>query len=171
MQGNNRQRLTAIYTWRQKAPTAVIVIIMIWLVFGGIFDRTGSFIPEKGHWATIALLAVCVIIFARPFFVRETILEYDDDNLYIINPKDSIERSIPLKNLVWLNMRPSGSRIGNYGFQHYSLHFINETGQEEKVRCNIRLDNSVVSQFESLVRSKNPSFTFKNYTHTFDWTD
>jgi hypothetical protein len=171
MQGSNRQRFTAMYTWRQKIPTGIILLIMVWLLIGGIFDRTGSFIPEKGHWATIALLAICVIVFGRPFFARETILEYDDDNLYILNPRDNSERSIPLEKLTRLNMRPTGSRIGAYWFQSYSLHFLDEAGQEEKIRCNLRIYTSSVDQFESFVKSKNPDFTFKNWTHSFDWSD
>jgi hypothetical protein len=98
-------------------------------------------------------------------------VEFDSDHVYITNNQEETEKQIPLHDVIKLNARPYWGYAGGERFTRYSLHYIDEYKMPQKVKFLIFSTNKHVGQFISLVKSKNPSFKEKNWTHTFDWWD
>ena len=61
--------------------------------------------------------------------------------------------------------------IGGYSFNKYNLYFINDTGATEKQSFFIRNGRDELFQFIKLVKTKNPDFISKTWTHSFDFVD
>jgi hypothetical protein len=106
------------------------------------------------------------------FLLKERrVIEFDEDNLYIVDKQRQQEAYIPLKKLTRLNMRPAWFSIGNYWFNKYSLKFIDDFSQEQKISFYIQAGKPNTQKFVSFVKSRNPYFNYKNWTHTFDLSD
>jgi len=166
-----RYRLSSTYTLWQKIIVTVLLfgLLLVTDLYGFILRN----LPDLGFAKILIILAFAFLCFKLvDFILRERkVIEFDEENLYIVDKKNEQEEYIPLRNLTKLNMRPTNFHIGNYWFNKYSLAFIDQVSQEQKIRFFIQIGKPNTEKFLSLVKAKNPDFRYKNWTHTFDFSD
>lgn len=166
-----RYKLSATYTLWQKIIVTILLFgfLMVTDVYGSVLRS----LPNLGFVNIIFVFGFIFLCFKLVDFIlkERNVIEFDDENLYIVDKKNEQEEYIPLRNLIKLNMRPTNFHIGNYWFNRHSLTFIDNLGQEQKVRLYIQTGKENTQRFLLLVKSKNPNFRYKNWTHTFDFSD
>lgn len=146
------------------------VLLFAFLLATDIYGSILRNIPDLGYANIFVVFAFIFLCFKLvDFLFRERkVIEFDEENLYIIDKQKEQEECIPLKNLIKLNMRPMYLDIGNYWFNKHSLKFVDSLNQEKQTCFYIRTGSPNTQKFLSLVKSKNPDFIYKNWTHTFD---
>lgn len=161
-----RQRLSARYTLWQKIPLTFMLFVIVLLT--GISGKILNNLPDSLFVMVLvfALLAAFCFMIIQFLLKERTIVEFDDENLYIINLKDQQQRSIPLAKMIRLNMRPPGFVIGTFSFWTFSLSFTNDSNQDEKIKFVMQegMLSSPYKRFVSLTTDKNPGFQTKNWT-------
>jgi hypothetical protein len=165
-----RHKLSATYTLWQKIIVTILLfgLLIVTDVYGSILRS----LPDLGFVNILFIFAFIFLCFKLVDFVlkERIVIEFDDDSLYIVDKKNEQEEHVPLRNLIRLNLRPVYFHIGNYWFNKHSLTFIDNLGQEQKIRFYVQTGKQNTQKFLSLVKSKNPDFRYKNWTHTFDFS-
>ena len=164
-----RQRLSAEYTvWPKIALTILLfATLLVTDIYGTVLRNLPDLVV--GHYVAIFLFIFLCYKFID-FLLRERIVvEFDSDNLYIIDKKYQQEEPIPLQKILNLSVRPAYFHIGRYWFFRHSLTFIDNLNQEQKISFNIQTGRKSTKNFTALVKEKNPNFRYKNWTHPFDF--
>lgn len=159
-----RQRLAAKFSVGQKIVSTILLLVFV--LISGISGKIIDLFPELASIDFLVSGCLAAASFAVIQFVMKDrkVIEFDDENLYIIRVKDQQEMAIPLRNLIKLSLRPPKLEIGAYWFWTYSLTFTGETGMEENIRFMMVVGRSSYQQFLPLVISKNPNFKVRNRT-------
>jgi len=159
-----RQRLSAKFSMGQKITIAFLLLVA--LLVTGISGTISNLFPELAMipFLVTGLLAAGSFALIQFLMKDRKIVEFDDENLYVIYVKDQQEKTIPLRNLTKLALRPPKLEIGAYWFWTYSLTFTGESGTEEKIRFMMLVGRSSYQQFIPLVTAKNPDFKVRNWT-------
>jgi hypothetical protein len=159
-----RQRLSAKFSIGQKIALAMILLAM--MLITGISGKIANLFPELANigFLVFGILAVASFAIINFLLKDRKIVEFDDENLYVVSVKDQQKRAIPLRNLNMLALRPPKLEIGAYWFWTYSLTFTGDAGTEEKILFMMIVGRSSCQQFIPLVTSKNPGFKVKNWT-------
>jgi hypothetical protein len=169
----SRTRLSAKYSlWMKFLLTLALFILLFATDVAGTILR---FLPDLGDIGE-ALIKLPLFIFLCYklidfIFKERKVAEFDHEYLYITIKKENLEYQIPLEKVLKLNRRPGSFSIGAYNFSKYNLHFINDNGTTEKQSFFIRSGWDELFQFIKLVKTKNPDFISKTWTHSFDFVD
>ena len=125
-------------------------------------------------WFTFSLDAVLLTgayMTVQYFCKDRTVISFDQNNLYITDVKFNTEDVIPLEHVSWLNMRMNTIKMGAIWYRRYSIHYVDNYNQEQKVRLFIKLMGDSLVEFVKAAKAKNPDFRYKNWSWTFDLKD
>jgi hypothetical protein len=164
-------RLSASYTlWMKVLLTLLLFAVLLATdVYGSVLRN----LPDIGEIGEVVIKIPLFIFLCYKlvdFILKERkVVEFDEEYVYIITKKDSLECLIPLYNVLKLNMRPVNFRIGNYNFNRYNLYYTSGAGTTEKQSFFIRTAGKELQQFINFTKQQNPDFRYKNWTHSFDF--
>jgi hypothetical protein len=125
-------------------------------------------------WFTFSLDAVLFTgsyMTVQYFCKDRTVISFNPNNLYITDVKSNTEDIIPLEHVSWLNMRMNSIKTGAIWYQRYSIHYIDNYNQEQKIRLYIKLMGDSLMEFVKAAKAKNPDFRYKNWSWTLDLKD
>ncbi len=161
-----RTRLSAKYSMWVKLPITLIVFVIAFIIAAKLNIIAFLDAPRSYIFEIILLFACCRLVF---FVLKDRkVIEFDESFLYIVDNKQGIETRIPLKNITWLNRRLRDFKVGALWFCWYSLHYLDEFNQQQRIRFFIKVPSEPCSRFAGLVKGKNPDFRFKNWSWNFD---
>lgn len=162
-----RTRLTMNYSIFLKGLLTFFIFL-----FSFVFAASTGFTSKLGNLTPVfELLLIIASFFLVQFITKDrTVIEFDEDYLYIVNKTVENEEKFPLEHVSWLNLRP-GIMKGNRWFVRFSLHYLDADGQPQRIKLWIDWLGNPLKSFVKLVKQKNPAFVYKDATWTFDYKD
>lgn len=168
-----RTRLSARYSLWIKLPGTFLIFAILFIIAANA--RITSSIDRVLN--TPGVITFAILLFGACFWLvtflltAKKIVEFDADFLYVEDVKTATEDKIPLASITWLNMRPYSFSVGAFNYVIYSLHYRDDIGEEHKVRFFIAMISKTKENFVRLVKAKNPDFSVKDWSWSFDFKD
>jgi len=162
-----RTRLTASYSAFSKILIAIFIFVFFIVFLAHIM------LPA---WLTkvftIFELILLVVSYGVARFITKSrvIVEFDTSYFYIIKASSKTEQKFPLENVSWLNLQPGNIEVTSR-FVPYSLHYLDNDQQEQKIKVWVNWLDKPVKEFANLIREKNPEFEYKDSRLNFDYKD
>jgi hypothetical protein len=162
-----RTRLTASYSAFSKILLAIFIFVF------SIVLLAHFILPE---WLTKVftvfeiILLVVSYLFARYITKSRVIVEFDASFVYIMDAASKTEQKFPLENVSLLNLHPGKIEVTSR-FVPYSLHYLDNDQQEQKIKVWVNWLDKPVIEFANSIREKNPEFEYRDSRLSFDYKD
>ncbi|KAA5820401.1 hypothetical protein FPF71_17795 [Algibacter amylolyticus] len=91
---------------------------------------------------------------------------YDEEQLILKNKKE--QRNIALTNIKRVKLTLSDMRLMGFQFYEYKIDFTNETGSSETINFFISNSNSLLWEFQDLIKLKSPNTKIENYARSWE---
>ena len=162
-----RTRLTASYSVFSKIIIATLIFVGSFIFFVNI-GVTVWFGKGTPVFAIVLFIASWLLV---QFITKDrTVIEFDASDFYIVDATSKTEQKFRLENVIWLNLRPGMIKVSRW-FVRYSLHYLDNYQQENKIRLWVSWTGKPLDEFVNAVKKKNPDFKYKGWTWTFDTKD
>jgi len=99
-------------------------------------------------------------------YIHSYNLFYDEEQLILKNKKE--QRKIALTNIKRVKLTLSDIRLMGFQFYEYKIDFTNETGPSETINFFISNLNSLLWEFQDLIKLKSPNTKIENYARSWE---
>lgn len=159
-----RTRLTASYSGFSKILLAIFIFVFTIVIMVHISLPVTKI--RLFPFFEIGLLIVSYL-FARFITKNRSVVEFDSSYFYILDVARKTEQKFPLENIVWLDMVQGKNEVSSR-FVPYSLHYLDNDQQEQKIKVWVNWIDKPVKEFAESIRKKNPDFEHKDAIWTLD---
>jgi hypothetical protein len=162
-----RTRLTASYSAFSKILLAIFIFVFFIVLLAHFI--LPAWLTKVFTVFEIILLFISYL-FARFITKNRVIVEFDTSFVYIIDADSKAEQKFPLENVSLLNLHPGKIEVTSR-FVPYSLHYLDNEKQEQKIKVWVNWLDKPVKEFANSIREKNPDFEYRDSRLTFDYKD
>jgi hypothetical protein len=155
-----KQRLSAKKTVFHRIPLTLLLFAALMIV--GFFELV--LIKSSYEYFTLfqRLIHLVLCYYLVRYFLKEKIyLEYDEQNLYVVDASGGEVREVPLSKIYHVEMLRKIVKIDQYSFR-FSLHFYDETENPSEVTFEA-YPGQHWKTFIDCVEKSNNKFDYKNW--------
>lgn len=143
---------------------------IVFPLFLTLFGSVILFAILADHSILKYLISLTVLILGVTWtyksYIRSYNLFYNDENLILKNKK--AERNISLINIKRVKLTLSDMRLMGFQFYEYKIDFTNEVNSLETISYFVSNLDSLLWEFQELVKIKSPATIIENHASSWD---